>query len=246
MTSILEKIAENSHRVQFSRFRPKTVHEFFALRLAAKLGDAPAAQHYLKLTGQYSQSQLLGAFRRVVRSGDQLDLGRRFHVELNRSPRKGANLETRGRLGAILITQRSIALAVLVDDDLEYAQARQLPSAPDQAIRGAVGFVSRLIGKFSIELAATQGVRNQSEMEGSPVHEAVVRALNEQSVGIMEVSRAELYDALAYPPVGSREELCYIVSRIWPSLDAEPGGPWTHSAAALGLYVQTERLFNQH
>src|SRR5579884_2596070 len=67
-----------------SAFRPSTARELFALRLSQKLNDAAAVRHYVELIDQYSEPQLLSAYRRTIRSngGGIKDAGKRFHAEL--------------------------------------------------------------------------------------------------------------------------------------------------------------------
>src|SRR5450759_2931447 len=57
-------------------FRPKTMADLLALRLARKLNDAEAVRHYAELASQYSEAELLSAFRRTVNSGAHSDPGR--------------------------------------------------------------------------------------------------------------------------------------------------------------------------
>jgi hypothetical protein len=68
--------------------------------------------------------------------------------------------------------------------------------------------------------------------------------LRPKGIGILEIPKSDLLEAFAYPALDSRKELRKVISDIFPVLDQEPGQPWTADAAALGLYVQTERLFN--
>ena len=65
-------------------FQPTTAAELFALRLAQKLNDAGAVRHYVSLLESCSEDQLLCAYRRTTRESVNGDLGRRFHLELER------------------------------------------------------------------------------------------------------------------------------------------------------------------
>src|SRR5712691_5492451 len=102
MHSILDRVAA---RHSYGEFRPQTVREFFALRLARKLGDVSATRHYLDLTEQYSEERLLVAYRRA-RSSANGDLARAFHTALERLNGNGANGHSR-RLFAIKVERRS-------------------------------------------------------------------------------------------------------------------------------------------
>jgi hypothetical protein len=66
MSSILDRVAYASSGPSYGRFRPKTLPEFLALRIATRLGECGAAQHYADLTERYSLDQLLIAYRRQL------------------------------------------------------------------------------------------------------------------------------------------------------------------------------------
>ena len=118
-----------------------TAHEFFALRLASHLGEASIAQHYAELMEQYSEGQLLVAYRRALMS--HADLSRRFHRELEPLKERSSSGESRGRLAAIRIDRRVVAVAILNGEHLQFADARQLSSSPDKALASAISFITR-------------------------------------------------------------------------------------------------------
>src|SRR6266446_5437531 len=105
---------------KLSAFRPKTVADLFALRLAQKLNDAPATIHYAELMNQYSEAELLTAFRRAVHSGAR-DLGRCFHVELHHSSGDGGNGHN-FQLASIRVERRAVAVAIFSGEHLSYTQ----------------------------------------------------------------------------------------------------------------------------
>jgi hypothetical protein len=236
MINILDQVARSS-------FRPRTVQEFFALRLAWRLGESSAAGHYAELAEQYSEGQLLTAYRKALST--RLDPARRFHRELE--PLKGhrCSTENRSRLCAIRIERRAIAVAIFHEDHLQHLGTRQLSSSPEKALESASAFMTRrVIEKFRFASAALEIIPNGEEKQRSLLHQAVLQTLRPKAVGILEVSKIDLFEAFGFPPLHSRKELRAIASYIYPVLGQEPGQPWTHDAAALGLYVQTERLFN--
>jgi len=125
-----------------------------------------------------------------------------------------------------------------------HADARQLSSVPDKALGNAVSFVTRFLERFRSESAALEMIPNGREVQRMLLHRAVLGVLSRQAIGIIEVSKPDLLAAFGHPALRFRSDLRKIVSDIYPVLDQEPRGPWTYDAAALGLYVQTERLFN--
>jgi hypothetical protein len=243
MTNILDQVAQSSAQSRYGHFRPATTNEFLALRLAHHLGEVSIAQHYADLAEQYSEGQLLVAYRRALMS--HFNLGRRFHMELEPLKTRKFCTESRGRLAAIRIDRRVLAVAILNGDHLQHTDVRQLSSSPDKALDSAVSFITRqVLDRFEFESAALEIIPNGHEVQRSILHHATLRALGAKAIGILETSKADLFQAFGNPPLHSRKELRGIMSRIYPVLDQEPGGPWIHDAAALGLYVQTERLFN--
>ncbi len=243
MTNILDQVARSSAQRQFGRFLPSSTREFLALRLAQHLGEASSAQHYSDLAEQYSEGQLLMAYRRAIMSHHEL--ARRFHMELEPLRTRKYSTESRGRLAAFRIDRRAVAVAILSGDHLQHTDGLQLSSAPDKALASAVSFITRrVMERFDFESAAFEIIPNGHEVQRSILHQATLQALGAKAIGILETSKADLFRAFGNPPAESRKELQKIMSRIYPALDSEPGRPWIHDAAALGLYAQTERLFN--
>jgi hypothetical protein len=243
MPGILDQIADSPFRVFYGQFRPKTAQEFLALRLAGRLGDTSAAEHYAELAEQFTEGQLLAAYRRTL--SNHLDPARRFHRELEPLRGRNCSTESRSLLCAIRIERRAIAVAILNGDHLQHIDAKQLSFMPDKALESASTFMARrVVDRFKFASAALEVIPNGHEKQRQLIHDSVLRALRPKAIGILEISKEELFQAFGYPPLHSRKELREIMEGIYPALGPEPGQPWTHDAAALGLYVQTERLFN--
>jgi len=239
--TILDQVAKSAAKIRYGHFRPATTQEFFALRLADKLDDAGSAQHYAELADRFSPSQLLAAYARVLPSN--LDLARRFHIELESLKTKNGG-EGPSRVGAIRIERRAVGFAILRGDHLIHADGRQLSSVPDKALDNAVSFVTRFLERFPCESAAIEIIPNGHEVQRTLLHQAVVHVLSAEGMGIIEVSKVDFLAAFGYPAPRFRSDVRETISAIYPVLDQQPGGPWSHDAAALGLYVLTERLFN--
>lgn len=223
-------------------FRPKTAGELFAIRLAQKLGDAPATGHYFSLVDTYSESQLLSAYRRASRAAGNGDRGRRFHVELERIHSNGYH-DHSGSLISIRIERRAVGAAIFHGEHLEYTDARQLSSARDKALASAVGFINWLLEQFPVEFATLESIPNGHEFQRQVLHDAICKALRDQAVPIWEVGRSDLLEGCGHPPLKSRRELRDIATTIWPILAGTHAKVFTQDAAVLGLHVQTERLF---
>jgi hypothetical protein len=140
----------------------------------------------------------------------------------------------------------AVAVAVFDGNHLMHAQARQLSASPGKAISSAVGFIERIMRQFDVKSAVIEAIPNGHEHHRKALQQAIVGALADDESNAGEVSKATLLEAFAHPPVTSRKELKVIAARIWPILEEQSGGPWTHDAAMLGLYVQIEMVFDNN
>ena len=243
MTNILDQLAQSSLRDQFGNFQPKTTEEFFALRLATRLNDAGAARHYAELADQHSEGQLLLAYHRAT-AGGNIPFARRFHGELAALGSRNGIYPQKIRLIAIRIERRTIAIAILNANHLDYTDVRHLSSSPDKALGSAASFVTRAVDRFQLKSAALELIPNGHEVQRLLLYQMTTQALADRAVSITETSKKDLFLAFSRPSLRSRTGLRQVMSAIWPVLDHDSGRPFTHDAAALGLYVQTERLFN--
>src|SRR5437879_3465273 len=140
-----------------SDFKPKRSTDLFALRLAQKLDDRAAVNHYVLLADNYSEAQLLCAYRRTMRNNVNGDRGRLFHLELKRVS-SDTNGYPHNSLISIRVERRTVAAAIFNGDHIEYADARQLSSAHDKALTSAVGFVNWILERFPVESAALESI----------------------------------------------------------------------------------------
>jgi len=77
MTSILDRVGN-----AFEQFSPATILDCCGLRLAQKLDDAEAAEHYVKLVDRYGLQTLLEVYHRCANR--RTISGPAFHAELQR------------------------------------------------------------------------------------------------------------------------------------------------------------------
>lgn len=223
-------------------FRPKSTTDFFALRLAHKLDDAAAANHYARLTQDHSESQLLAAYRRVVDWRSDGHLGRRFHVELDRVQGNGGNGKNANVI-AVRVHRRAVAAVIFLGDHIEYTQVRQLASARDKALSSTVGFMNWITEQFRLDSAALEIIPSAEDVQRQILNRAVIQVLRDHLLPIWEVTKRDLISSYANPPPRFRKEIREVVADIWPVLAGSNGKSLIQDAAALGLYVQTERMF---
>jgi hypothetical protein len=224
-----------------SYFRPSTADEFFALRLAQKLNDAAAAAHYASLCLEHGIERMMWAFRRA-KSSRHTDVTRRFHVELEAAEGKGIRIDPVNLL-SVKVERRSIAVAVFNGDQLDFTRVRQLSSVPARAESSAIGFINWIVQNFRIESAAVEVAAISETLRRSVLTDIVIGALRSNSLPVWQLSKRELFEAFGNPPLRSRKQLRCVILSIWPVLTGGNGKNQALDAAALGLMVQTERLF---
>jgi hypothetical protein len=217
--------------------------DVFGLMLASKLQDQAAARHYVQLSNQHPRERLLTAYRRTVKgSNPQSDLGRTFHRELERLNGNHNGMHE-ARLIALHIERRAVAAAILDGERLIYTQRLELSSNRERVVGSAVGFLSRLIQQFEPESAAVGRIPDDKFIQRATLSQALLVALREATLPVWEVDKHALLEAYGAPQLRSRRQLREVICAIWPSLAGANGKHFIQDAAALGLYVQTERLF---
>src|ERR1019366_1084640 len=245
MTNILDQVARSSSSARYSQFQPSDQREYFALRLAQKLGDAAAARHYGELVDHYSEAQLLVAYRRAKAAGSHLDPARSFHLELKRLEGGLADGPAIRRLAAIRIERRAVAVAILEGEHLAAPpQVRQLSSNSDKALGSAASFLSRLLEKYPLGRAALETIPHETEVLRGDLMDIISRVLLEQNISIWEVSKPDVLASFGHPSPRFRDHVRQAISAIWPGVNGSFRSPLMKDALALGLYCQVEYLFN--
>lgn len=245
MNGILNYIASHDATARYSAFRPASVQEFFALRLAQKLKEERSAAHYIELLDRYTEDECLAAFA-AVKDRPAADRARLFHrtLELRNARRRYGRTSTGDRLAAIRVERRSVAIVILTAGHPEHMQVRQLSSSSEKALGSAYGFVNRTLEMFHPQSAVLERMTAALDIQRAHVTAAIVGLLRERGVGVWEFSKRELFLGFGVPPLRSRLELRDVIGSIWPMLNGGYGGPFVRDAAALGLFCHAERQFN--
>lgn len=202
--SILDQLAvKQPHAL----FRPTSVREVFLLRLAQKLGEPSAVEHYAELAGRHCDATLLLAYRRAInhRPAPE-DLGKRFHAELAVAKEQEDRTHI-DRLLAIKVERRCIAIALFVGNKLDFHDVHNLSSHADKAQASAIGFLNWVISSFDIESAALEHINNGTEIRRVVLNHAVLSLLRASGIPVWEVSKQSLLAAFGHPPLGTRIEL---------------------------------------
>jgi len=245
MMNILDQVARSSSAARYGQFQPSDQREYFALRLAQKLDDAPAVRHYVELVEHYSEAQLLSAYRRARATGSRLDPARSFHLELKRLEGRPGDEPAVRRLAALRIERRAVAVTILDGEHLATPpQVRQLSSNSDKALGSAASFISRILEKYPLGSVALETIPCEAEVLRGDLMEIISRVLVEQDVGIWEVPKLDVLASFGHPRPRFRSQVREVISAIWPGINGSFGSPLIKDALALGLYCQVERLFN--
>jgi hypothetical protein len=242
MTPILDRVAASMS----SAFRPSNPDEYFALRLAAKLGEPQTAGHFAMLLSQHGHDKLVSNFHQTM--ADQVpgeDLGRRFLAGLAESSRSGSR-PAASRLVAIRIERRSVAAAVFNGTNLIGLRVRQLSSKPPKADASAPAFIRLLIREFHFESAAIEPIPLHPEIRRATLTQTVVDQLRTDGIPIFDVSKKHMIEAFSHPPLKTRGEVREVIARMWPQLSPKRGEICALDAVAIGIFLQTERVFNHY
>jgi hypothetical protein len=146
------------------------------------------------------------------------------------------------KLAAIHNSRRSFAVAIFVGTHLDYVQVHHLSSSHKKAEDSTVGFVRWIVAKFEVSLAALEQFSEDNGSRSAVLNRVILKTFREAGVSIWLVSKPQLFQAYAIPPIRSRKELRAIASSFWPVLTSKGGDGQCLHAAMLGLYVETERL----
>lgn len=146
-------------------------------------------------------------------------------------------------LASFKIERRRVSVAVFVDERLDYTASRHLPSVYAKALDSASRYVDWVRRTFRIESAALEKSQSDPKTWKSKFTREIIRQLRDAGVPIFEVRKDALLASFAHPPLRYRTELREVVSSIWPILATKDNNASLLDAAALGLYVQVEKIF---
>ncbi len=236
----MKSVFENFTRPS-AAFRPESESDFFALLLAKRLGESAGVRHFAAFASQYPRERLLVACKHCLNSGQDGNVAKRFRSEVERAGNY-SNGWYSARLLCLRVERRSVTAVIMDGDRIHYVQTRQLASDRERAVASAIGFMNRLLSEFEPESAAIEPSPN-GDIQRAALTEAIITVLRQLGVPVWEISKNQLFEAFGYPPLRSRKELRQTICSIWPALAGTNGKHFVQDSAALGLYVQTERLF---
>jgi len=148
------------------------------------------------------------------------------------------------RLLAIKMTGRTATAAVYFGCELHYTEIRQLASDLAQAKNSLVAFASSLIEHFHIDSAVSP--ESATDTRARALTTAVLDLLREMAIPHWSIELAELFSAYGEAPLRSTRELREVVRGYWPHIIDEKDDGTYLDAAALGLYLQTDRMLSDN
>lgn len=152
-------------------------------------------------------------------------------------------MTTHSNLASFKIERRRVSVAVFVDERLDYTASRHLPSVYAKALDSAGRYVDWVIRNFRIESAVVEKNKSDPKTWRSKFTREIIRQLRDSGVPVFEVTKETLLVSFAHPPLRYRTELREVISSMWPILATKDNGDSLLDAAALGLYVQVEKIF---
>lgn len=146
------------------------------------------------------------------------------------------------KLAAIRVQRRSLAVAIFVGTHLDYAEIHNLSSNNRKAEERTVIYARKLAEDFHINSASMEWAIN-GDIRKTILTDLLVGMFRDLGIPVFQAAKQQLFDAFSLPSLQTRKELGQTGISIWPILNTPPFGQSILDAAALGLYIQTERLF---
>jgi hypothetical protein len=94
------------------------------------------------------------------------------------------------------------------------------------------------------KLTAIEPAPAQEEILRATIHRTVVAQIRNADLSLWEISLKTLLSALSHPPCQTRQQLRDIMLSVWRLPNLKEAHTCALDAMALGLFIQTERLFN--
>lgn len=146
-------------------------------------------------------------------------------------------------LAALSIQRRAAAIAVFRKTHLEEVFTRQFPNDLMIAENRMIGFVRRVLERNRVELVAFETANIKLTNRTRGFWQVANGIFHAEGIPIQTIPSDVLYNSFAVPPLRNRDQLRKIARSVWPQLDNRAADRAALDAAALGLFVQTERLF---
>lgn len=148
-------------------------------------------------------------------------------------------------LVGLKIERRRISAALFIGGRLDLTDSRQLPSTYAKALASASRYADWIRRTLRIEGAAIEKSRSEATSWRSKFTVQILAQLRSSGVSIYEVEKDALLSSFGHPPLRHNTELRKVVASIPPILATEDTNDACLDAAAVGLYVQVEKMFRE-
>lgn len=148
------------------------------------------------------------------------------------------------KLLAVKIRRRSVAIAIFSGNILEYTDALHLCNEPEAVNDTVAKFLAWIIENYR-PASATVGIsRAKQGQRVSTLLELTEKKLLSEGIPIHKIDDRALLESYAIPKLKNKDQLRPIVRSFWPHLGHRQASAF--EAAALGFYLQVERLLSHH
>jgi hypothetical protein len=147
-------------------------------------------------------------------------------------------------LAAVRLTRKAVSIAIFNQTRLEYARLRHLPTATAKACETLQAFLTWIISQFAIGMIAVEQAERFDQKRIRDLLLVLEQHASDTAIPVWHASKQQVIGSYAEPAPRTRIELREIAGRIWPMLSIKGNHPLDLEAAALGLYVQVERLLS--
>jgi len=138
------------------------------------------------------------------------------------------------------MTARSLTAAVLSERELIYSEARKLAPSMSQARNSITALLRSLTAHFHTDSAAILECGEDTRAKHLSTH--LINELHLLQLPHWLVKESTILSAYAEEPLTRTSALREAVANYWPHVIDDKSDKTCLDAAALGLYVQTERL----
>lgn len=145
-------------------------------------------------------------------------------------------------LVSITVSRRSISVAVFRGRTIEYTDVINLPDSVQKGCDAATRFLRWIIEDFAPTIVALGDLHADEGRRVQLLNQTVEDVISSAQIPAWRVATDQLLESYGVPRLESKIKLREIAQSFWPQLS--DAGEKTLEAAALGFYVQVERLLS--
>jgi hypothetical protein len=148
------------------------------------------------------------------------------------------------KLLALKIRRRHVAAAVFSGRHPEFLDTLQLCNEPEAVTDTLARFLAWILENYHPQTAAIGTSEDRQGERVMQLNETAEEMFLSEGIPVWKVEDKDLLYAYAFPKLKNKLQLRPIVAAFWPALEEKK--LTAYEAAALGHYVQVERLLSHH